>query len=246
MTTAVASKTKIDFHVADLLEQYNNPAQTDEDEPTEEPSPSPSPATGEKTAPVKPAPTPSPSANETNSDEPGANDETDKEQADEPDEPQTPEMTPAIDAAFGQIARERIARAPLRYYLWLPLKRGWSLWVGPHSDYYPFSGELFPLEDLDYSIHQHIWLPLFAILVLLYSLFGLAGGWFLWQARTVVSRRWLLLVTLLIFIRLAFFSTMENPEPRYTVEIFPFLAVLGGIAVSHFATAKWHVRSAGK
>jgi hypothetical protein len=41
-----------------------------------------------------------------------------------------------------------------------------------------------------------------------------------------------LLVTLLIFIRLAFFSTIENPEPRYTVEFFPFLAILGGLAIS--------------
>jgi hypothetical protein len=34
------------------------------------------------------------------------------------------------------------------------------------------------------------------------------------------------------FTRLAFFSSLENPEPRYVVEIFPFLAILGGIAVA--------------
>jgi hypothetical protein len=104
--------------------------------------------------------------------------------------------------------------------------------VGSHSDYYPFSGELFPLDDIDYSIHQQIWLPLFSVMVFIYSLLGVAGGWVLWRARLVNSRRWLLLVTLLIFIRLAFFSTLENPEARYTVEFFPFLAVLGGIALA--------------
>jgi hypothetical protein len=30
---------------------------------------------------------------------------------------------------------------------------------------------------------------------------------------------------------LRFFSTLENPESRYVVEIFPFLAILGGIAI---------------
>jgi hypothetical protein len=35
----------------------------------------------------------------------------------------------------------------------------------------------------------------------------------------------------MIFFRIGFFSTLENPEPRYVVEVFPFLSVLGGIAL---------------
>jgi hypothetical protein len=68
--------------------------------------------------------------------------------------------------------------------------------------------------------------------VWIYTLLGLAGGWCLWRSRNFAARRVLLLLALLIFIRLAFFSTMENPEPRYTVEIFPFLSVLGGMAIA--------------
>jgi len=37
-----------------------------------------------------------------------------------------------------------------------------------------------------------------------------------------------LLAVLLIFLRLGFFATLENPEPRYTVELFPFLMILAG------------------
>lgn len=143
---------------------------------------------------------------------------------------QSVEMTPDIDAGFAQIARERIARHPFRYYVWLPLKRAHSLWFDTHSEYYPFQGELLPLEDLDYSIHQQYWLPLFAALTLVYSLLGIAGGWFLWQGRHFNARLWLLLAALMIFIRVGFFSSMENPEPRYLVEVFPFLSILGGIA----------------
>jgi hypothetical protein len=237
--------------VAALLNQYNNPPPPDEPEPTEEPPLRPTPAhepAGKKTSSGKQQPTPSPSVpsasmspsvEATKNDEDVSDEQTgDAEQTEEQDEPQTPEMTPAIDAAFGQVASERIARAPLRYYLWLPLKRAWALWVGPHADYYPFSGELFPLDDLDHTIHQHIWLPLFTGLVAIYSLLGIAGGWRLWRARDFAARRWLLLGVLLIFIRLAFFSTMENPEPRYTVEFFPFLAVLGGIALSRIRNVR--------
>ena len=47
-------------------------------------------------------------------------------------------------------------------------------------------------------------------------------------SRAPNARRWLLLAALLIFLRLGFFATLENPEPRYTVEIFPFLIILAG------------------
>ena len=78
---------------------------------------------------------------------------------DEEDEPEPEdtnvEMTPEIDAGFAQIGQERVARSRFRYYMVLPLKRAMTLWFDTHSQYYPFNGELLPLEDLDYDIHQH-------------------------------------------------------------------------------------------
>jgi hypothetical protein len=140
------------------------------------------------------------------------------------------EMTPEIDAGFAQIARERVARHPIRFYFWLPIKRAQTMWFDTHSQYWPFEGDLLPLEDLDYEEHQQIWLPLFAGLTLAYTLLGIAGAWLLWRSRE--GRKWLLLLSLIILFRLTFFSTIENPEPRYVVEFFPFLAVLGGLAVA--------------
>jgi hypothetical protein len=61
-------------------------------------------------------------------------------------------------------------------------------------------------------------------------LLGIAGGWFLWRTGKLASRQWVLLAALLIFLRIGFFATLENPEPRYVVETFPFLTILGGIA----------------
>ncbi len=141
-------------------------------------------------------------------------------------------MTPAIDAEFNQIARERIARSPMRFYIRLPLKRARSIWFDTHSEYYPFTGELMPLKDLDHTVHQQIWLPIFMALVWSYTILGVIGGWMLWRSKDFSARRWLLLVALMVFVRLAFFSSMENPEQRYTVEFFPLLAIVGGIAIS--------------
>ncbi|MDQ3817533.1 MAG: glycosyltransferase family 39 protein [Acidobacteriota bacterium] len=167
-------------------------------------------------------------------------DESDQSQdgSEQAQENQDVEMTPEIDAGFAEIARERITRSPLRYYLWLPAKRAASLWFDTHSMYYPFSGELFPLKDLDRDTHQQIWLPLFAALVWLYTLLALAGAFFLLRARDGASRRWLILAALMVLPRIAFFSTIENPEPRYVVELFAFTAILGGIALARLKIIK--------
>ncbi|MEP6570530.1 MAG: glycosyltransferase family 39 protein [Acidobacteriota bacterium] len=161
-------------------------------------------------------------------------DQTDENSSADEVADQSVEMTPEIDAGFAQIARERIAHHPFRYYIRLPLKRAHSLWFDTHSQYYPFEGELLPLDDLDYTIHQQYWLPLFAGLTLIYSLLGIAGGWFLWNSRNVNARLGLLSAGLMIFLRVGFFATLENPEPRYVVEVFPFLSILGGIAIARF------------
>ena len=165
---------------------------------------------------------------ENSGDEDESDQPEDQTQSDETDV----EMTPEIDAGFAQIGQERKARSPLRYYIALPLKRAKTLWFDTHSQYYPFNGELLPLADLDYDIHQQYWLPLFAGLTAIYSLLGVLGGLLLLLERNAEARRWVLLAALLMFLRLGFFATLENPEPRYTVELFPFLIILAGAGLS--------------
>jgi 4-amino-4-deoxy-L-arabinose transferase-like glycosyltransferase len=236
--------------VGELLEKYNHA----NDEPvlfTDQPdalSPEAQPKPNETEEPDKNQNVNPQSGQADKPDEENESDEGAEEESDEEDDKnetgdqasdQTVEMTPEIDAGFSQLARERIARHPFRYYVLLPLKRAHSLWFNTHSDYYPFEGELLPLADLDYDIQQQYWLPLFAFLALAYSLLGIAGGWSLWQSRDFDTRLWLLLAALIIFLRLGFFATLENPEPRYVVELFPFLSILGGIAVARISLTKY-------
>jgi len=95
---------------------------------------------------------------------------------------------------------------------------------------------LLPFEDLDYEGHQQYWLPLFAGLTALYTLLGLGGAWVLLTSEKFAARKWLLLAALAIALRLMLFSSIENPEPRYVVEFFPILSVLGGIAIVHLTS----------
>jgi hypothetical protein len=163
-------------------------------------------------------------------------DEADDSEAQDGEEPVAPvAMTPEIDAGFDQIANERIARSRFRYHIWLPLKRAASLWFDTHSQYYPFTGELFPLSDMDHTTNQHIWLPFFTFLTWVYTFLGFAGAYFLWRVKS--ARKWILLAALMTLPRLAFFATLENPEPRYVVELFAFLAILGGIGVTRLMSS---------
>lgn len=238
--------------VAALLDQYNHPIAQPGDS-----SPAPS---GPQTLPMpgetQPAPTSkfkAPQRNTTSSgnanDEGGGSagdegDTADDEKDDAADEAAgdaaeeekpTVEMTPAIDAGFAQLAQERISRAPVRYYVWMPVKRMFALWFGTHSQYYPFAGQLLPWSALDRTKHQQIWLPLFALIVAVYTILGKIGGWMLVLKRG--ARKWALLVALLCIPRIVFFATLENPEPRYVVELFAFTSILTGIAVAYFFKA---------
>ena len=139
-------------------------------------------------------------------------------------------MTPEIDAAFADIGRARAARHPVRHYVVLPVKRAIMLWFDPHADYYPFGGYLFPWASLDPDRHQKVWLPLFVGLTLLWTIVGWLGALTLWRAPD--GRRWLLLAALVIVPRLILLSSMENPEPRYTMEFFPVITALAGCALA--------------
>ena len=144
-------------------------------------------------------------------------------------------MTPEIDAEFAQIAVQRIAGHPVRYYVALPLRRAISLWFDTHSEFYPFQGRLFPLAELDSAAHQQYWLVAFAVALLFYTVLGWLGAWSMWA--NAGARRWLLLLLLLIVPRLAFLCCQEHPEGRYVVEFFPFVAAVGGLALSGFSLA---------
>jgi len=157
-------------------------------------------------------------------------------------------ITPQIDSGFSQIAAERRERNWLRFHFWLPAKRAAALWFDTHSDHYPFAGELFPLpgrtsfQNGSRSYSGYIMLWIFSALVWDYTLLGAIGAWRLWRARKTLSRSFAILVILIVFTRLVFFSTIDNPEPRFLVQVFPFLSALGGIALAPFVESIKHRR----
>ena len=131
-------------------------------------------------------------------------------------------LTPEMDDAFAQIARERVALHPLRTRVVLPLLRGLTLWFTPRIELLPFSGNLWPVrahwqdDPVDFSGT----VGLFA-LNLGYVGVALAG---FWLAR---RRPAALLLVAFVVLRTAFFTQIETPEPRYVLECYPAIIALG-------------------
>jgi len=135
-------------------------------------------------------------------------------------------LTPEEDAAFAQLARERTRRHPLRTYLWLPVARALTLWFSPRIERLPFSGHVFPLAQTweDDPVDQAVTITLF-LLNILYVALALWGALRLWRrhpsARPAVS-----FFIVFFALRTAFLTTVEAPEPRYTLVCFPALIAL--------------------
>ncbi|MGH9592125.1 MAG: hypothetical protein ACRD5L_03475, partial [Bryobacteraceae bacterium] len=64
------------------------------------------------------------------------------------------DVTPAWDAQFAQLARERTARHPLRTYFFVPFSRAFTLWFTPRVELLPFTGHLWPLRQ---RVQQDPW-----------------------------------------------------------------------------------------
>ncbi|MBI1740766.1 MAG: glycosyltransferase family 39 protein, partial [Candidatus Koribacter versatilis] len=99
--------------------------------------------------------------------------------------------TPALDAEFAALARERIASHPLRTFLWVPLQRAATFWFTPRIELLPYSGHLWPLaqqweeDPVDFLVTLA-----FGFLNFLFVGLALAGAWRLWnssRAQTTAS-----------------------------------------------------------
>jgi len=135
-------------------------------------------------------------------------------------------LTEEEDDAFGQLARERAARHPLRTYLWIPAARAVVLWFTPRIELLPISGNVFPLAEKHDTDPADQGFTIFLFLLnIVYLGLGVAGAVKLWRASAAV-RPALVFLILFLLLRTGFLTTLETPEPRYVLVCFPILIAL--------------------
>jgi 4-amino-4-deoxy-L-arabinose transferase-like glycosyltransferase len=131
----------------------------------------------------------------------------------------TTTLSPEIDARFAELANERVAANPLRYYIAMPVARVADMWLRPRTELL-----WIELRWWEYSKHhsETEFAAAYAALNLLYIVLALIGL-YRWPRFTGA-------MLLFILLRCALLATIEAPEPRYTLECFPMLIALAGAA----------------
>jgi hypothetical protein len=138
-------------------------------------------------------------------------------------------ITPELDTHFMALATERIRHAPLRYYLWLPLLRIADMWLRPRTETLPADTRWWEFND------EPKWSTLaigLGVTGLFYAGAAVAG---------LVSRKpipYLGMLLTFVVLRSVFLGTLENPEPRYTLECYPVVILVGSAIFEVFRDAE--------
>ena len=134
----------------------------------------------------------------------------------------TTSPTPQLDARFAAIATERVRYNPLRYYVLLPAARLANMLLRPRTELTGVQLAWWRWRD---SHAQTLFATAYAGLNLLYMVLGLAG-WLRWRRFASGSERILLWsIAAFVLLRCALLLTLDNSEPRYTLELFPILII---------------------
>jgi hypothetical protein len=135
---------------------------------------------------------------------------------------QSQDLTPALDARFGQVATDRIRAHPVRYYVVLPLLRIADMWLRPRT-------EILPPDVRWWEFNDDTWHSVMAVGFGLLNLAYVGAALLAFIPGTLLRSsniRWAGLLVSFVLLRSAFLGTLGNPEPRYTLECYPAVIVL--------------------
>jgi hypothetical protein len=133
--------------------------------------------------------------------------------------------TPGLDVAFASLADERISDDPARYYLALPFARLANMMFRPRVEMMEID-----LEWWRWSHHRvkTTFAAIYGLVNFAYFALGCLGLWSWWRKGWSghAALGWSLFVFFLL--RCALLLTLDNSEPRYTLELFPLLTFWAG------------------
>ena len=124
---------------------------------------------------------------------------------------QTGQFTPDMSDEFRAIGNQRIRRAPLRFLIWLPIRRIASVWLTGFATHNPIR-------------------RLVRILLVLPILIGGVLGFAFCSRKQPVAQ----LLLLVIFTRTIFLAYHYAPEARYIVEAYPAMIAACGVSGAAF------------
>jgi hypothetical protein len=133
-------------------------------------------------------------------------------------------FNPDLDARFAALADQRIERHPFRYYVVLPLARVADMWLRPRTEYL---WDYLPIRWWEWRKHPAGSLIAFSYALLNAALLALAAIGFL-RHRVPFA----VMLGAYIVLRCLLLATIENAEPRYTLEAFPIVLIAAALAIA--------------
>ena len=127
------------------------------------------------------------------------------------------DLTLDLDARFGELATERFRAHPLRSYVLLTALRVADMWLRPRTEILPPDPRWWEFND---DRRESALAVGFGVLNLAYVAAAILA--------LMRHRTWLAYLGLLggfLLLRTLFLATVENPEPRYTLECYPVILV---------------------
>ena len=126
-------------------------------------------------------------------------------------------VTQELDARFAALASERIHHSTLRYYVWLPFVRIADMWLRPRTELLPCDTRWWEFNDDWQWSALAVGLGLIGLFYVGMSKLGFLRGHYLSHVGLLLT---------FVLLRSIFLGTLENPEPRYTLEMYPAVIVL--------------------
>jgi hypothetical protein len=127
------------------------------------------------------------------------------------------EITPELDARFAGLAAARVHYAPLRYYVQLPALRIADMWLRPRTELLPSDPRWWEFND------DGRWLTVSIVFGIVNLCYVGVAAFGLFRVRGIFG---IGVFVLFLLLRSAFLGTLENPEPRYTLECYPAVILL--------------------
>jgi Dolichyl-phosphate-mannose-protein mannosyltransferase len=131
-------------------------------------------------------------------------------------------VTPELDVKFAELARERVRAHPFRCLVWVPTLRVADMFLRPRTEVFTLKPDWWRFQSTPLELTELVVLGLMNVALVVAALAGIARGRVPWVVFAVVY----------LALRCALLSTMENSEPRYTLEAIPILIACAACAFS--------------
>jgi hypothetical protein len=132
----------------------------------------------------------------------------------------TKTVPPELDAKFGALADERLREHPWLCRVWVPALRVADMFLRPRTETLGLDADWWRLDKHRVESEEAVALGGLNLALMIAALVAVARGRVPWVALAIIY----------VALRCALLSTMENSEPRYSLEAFPIILACAACA----------------